>query len=161
MSKKKSNYPFNLVDNANEQIREYGYRIRILCDEDDGYYSVEILTVDENDHITDIYDFADNMFENELADCVDDAWGNVKIRVRNQKRDSLLHETIALLSADMFSDIYSPEDGLGYKETAAEIVSLAKRFEKELDWQGSDVETRDYILELEKFEDKIRTEKNL
>lgn len=74
------NYPFNLVCNANEDIRKYGYKIRILIDEDECYYSVEILTIDENGHIKDIYEFADNMFESKLADCVNDAWANVRKR---------------------------------------------------------------------------------
>ena len=78
----KENYPFDLVDMANKDIREYGYRLRILIDEDEWYYNVEILTVDENDQITDVYEFAENMFESELADCVNDAWSNVRTRER-------------------------------------------------------------------------------
>lgn len=31
---------------------------------------------------------------------------------------------------------------------------MADQFEKELDWQGDENEDRDYILELEKFEEK-------
>lgn len=155
----KENYPFDLVDMANKDIIEYGYRLRILVDEDEGCYSVQILTVDKDNHITETYDFADNMYVNELADCVNDAWANVRERVRNQKRDKWLHETIALLSADMFESLYSPDDGMGYSETASEIISLAERFEKELDWQGPDVDQRDYILELEKFENKILKER--
>lgn len=166
MSKKETEYPFNLVDKANEDISEYGYKLRILIDEDGWYYNVEILTVDENDQITDVYEFAENMFESELADCVNDAWANVKERVRmaeeekeKQKRDKLLHETIAILSADLFDYIYSPNNGIGSSETAAEIISLAEKFENELNWQGPDNETRDYILELDKFESKVLKER--
>lgn len=155
----KENYPFDLVDMANKDIIEYGYRLRILVDEDEGCYSVQILTVDKDNHITETYDFADNMYVNELADCVNDAWANVRERVRKQNRDKWLHETIAILSADMFESLYSPDDGMGYSETASEIISLAERFEKELDWQGPDVDQRDYILELEKFENKILKER--
>lgn len=44
--------------------------------------------------------------------------------------------------------------------TASEIVRLAKRFEEELNWQGED-DNRDYILELERFENKVLFEKGL
>ena len=79
--------------------------------------------------------------------------------MKNINRDKLLQETIALLSADLFEYIYSPDNGIGFSETAAEIISLAEKFEQELNWQGPDNETRDYILELDKFENKILKEK--
>lgn len=66
------------------------------------------------------------------------------------RREDLLHETIAQLSADIYKDVY--EHCESYTDTCETIVSLAKRFEKELNWQDND--ERDYILELEKFERK-------
>ena len=48
MSKKESEYPFNIVDTANDDIRKYGKEIQIVKDDDDGYYSIDILTIDEN-----------------------------------------------------------------------------------------------------------------
>lgn len=162
------NYPFNIVYKANEYIRKFGYKIRILLEEDGYFYSVEIVKIDENDNIIDIDVFAENMFENELEDCVNYAYANTKVRIKRakeekkkQEREKWLQETIALLSADLFTDIYSPDNGMGYSETVAEVISLAQRFDKELDWQGSDVEKRDYIIELEKFENKVRTERGL
>lgn len=71
-------YPFNLVDTANEDIRKYGKEIQIVLDENDGYYSIDILTIDKDGNIKDIETFAENMFEDELADCVNDAWANVR-----------------------------------------------------------------------------------
>ena len=47
MSKKETEYPFNLVDNANEDIQKYGKEIQIVQNVDDGYYSVDILTIDD------------------------------------------------------------------------------------------------------------------
>lgn len=82
MSKKVSEYPFNIVDTANDDIRKYGKEIQIVKDDDDGYYSIDILTIDENGNTKDIETFAENMFENELADCVNDAWANVRERER-------------------------------------------------------------------------------
>ena len=80
MSKKETEYTFNLVDNANEDIRKYGKEIQIVQNVDDGYYSVDILTIDDGGNTKDINTFAENMFENELADCVNDAWANVRKR---------------------------------------------------------------------------------
>lgn len=66
----------------------------------------------------------------------------------------LLQETICLLSADLYQKLYSPENGRGYQETARTIIDYANEFEKRLNWQG-DSDTRDYIFELEKFEEEI------
>ena len=70
----------------------------------------------------------------------------------------LLHETIAILSADIYQEIYDndEEHGGNYQETALYVIELAKKFEKELNWQHDD--QRDYIEELEKFEDKVLQE---
>ena len=78
----KSIYPFNLVDTANEDIRKYGKEIQIVRNEDDGYYSIDILTIDDGGNTKGINTFAENLFESELADCVSDAWANVWERER-------------------------------------------------------------------------------
>lgn len=78
----KSIYPFNLVDTANEDIRKYGKEIQIVRNEDDGYYSIDILTIDDGGNTKGINTFAENLFESELADCVNDAWSNVRTRER-------------------------------------------------------------------------------
>lgn len=68
-----------------------------------------------------------------------------------EKKQYLLCETIALLSADLYQDIYEKKEHWG--DAVEEIISLAEEFEKELDWQEYD--ERDYICELEKFEEKV------
>ena len=78
----KSTYPFNLVDNANEEIRQYGKEIQIVRNEDDGYYSIDILTIDEDGATKDTKTFAENLFENELPDFVTDALADVRKRER-------------------------------------------------------------------------------
>lgn len=62
---------------------------------------------------------------------------------------ALLHETIAQLSADIYNKVYNHCES--YTDTCNEIIRLAKKFEEELGWQGGS-DPRDYILELEKFE---------
>lgn len=76
------NYPFNLVDNANEDIRKYGKEIQIVRNADDGYYSIDIITNNEKGETQGIYTFAENLFEDELPDFVADAWANVRERER-------------------------------------------------------------------------------
>lgn len=71
--------------------------------------------------------------------------------VRNNKRkENLLLETIVQLSADIYKQVYDHCEC--YTEASAEIIRLARQFEKELNWKEDD--ERDYIIELEKFEDE-------
>lgn len=74
------------------------------------------------------------------------------------KQDRLLMETVAILSADIFAKIYANDDehGGNYQSTAQRVIELSRQFEKELNWQPDD--TRDYLDELEKFENKILAE---
>jgi hypothetical protein len=69
-------------------------------------------------------------------------------------RQRLLKETIVLLSADLYQDIYNKTGCWG--DAVDEIIGLAEEFEKELNWQEDD--ERDYIIELEKFEKKVLEE---
>jgi hypothetical protein len=159
MANKRNNWQ-ELLEMANKDVIKHDKRIDIHED-NEGYFSIAIITP-SNGHQ---FPFAENLFEYELDECINDAWANVRtqeIKAEEKKktleRDKLIQETIVLLSADLFNGIYSPDNGMGYCETAAEIISLAERFEKELDWQGED-DTRDYILELEKFENKVLKER--
>lgn len=72
---------------------------------------------------------------------------------KGEKDWSLLLESLVLLSADLYQRIYEQEDCYTYTEAASQIIDLAKKFEKELNWQEDD--ERDYIEELEKFEKKV------
>lgn len=67
----------------------------------------------------------------------------------------LRDETLILMSADLYQKIYNmSDDYMDYNRAARIVRVLADQFEKELDWQGDENEDRDYILELEKFEEK-------
>lgn len=65
----------------------------------------------------------------------------------------LLMETIVMLSADLFQEIYEKYET--WSDTCEEIIKLAKQFEEELDWDAN-CDKFDYIEELEKFEQKVR-----
>lgn len=75
-----------------------------------------------------------------------------------KNQDRLLLETVAILSADIFVNIYSNSDehGGSYQSAAQRVIELAIQFEKELNWQPDD--ERDYLEELEMFENKILAE---
>lgn len=66
----------------------------------------------------------------------------------------LLGETMVMMGADLFQTLYDMSDELDYTMTAAEIRDAAIEFEEQLDWKSDGSEERDYIEELEKFEQK-------
>lgn len=74
-------------------------------------------------------------------------------------KERLLQETIALLSSDLYSTMYQSDHFGGWGDVCDAIIEYAKRFEKELDWQDDD--ERDYMSELEAFENKVMKELNL
>lgn len=77
---------------------------------------------------------------------------------QRKKRDTMLKETIVLLAADIYTDIYDNVECHGWGEACDEIIRYAEQFEKELNWQEED--DRDYVVELEKFEKKVLDELN-
>lgn len=87
---------------------------------------------------------------------VDDiAYGHIdfitsEIVSKNKHKEELLLETIVQLSADIYKQVYDHCEC--YTEASAEIIRLAREFEKELNWKEDD--ERDYIIELEKFENE-------
>ena len=73
-------------------------------------------------------------------------------------KDRLLKESIVLLSADLYQTIYDHEHCGGWGDAIDTIISLAEKFENELNWK--DYEERDYLKELEKFEQKVINDLN-
>lgn len=69
-------------------------------------------------------------------------------------KQRLISESIVLLSADIYQDIYVKTGCWGY--AVDEIICLAEMFEDELGWEDDD--QRDYLLELEKFEKRVLSE---
>lgn len=71
------------------------------------------------------------------------------------KRDDfyLLGETMVMMGADLFQELYNMSDELDYNATAAEIRDAAIEFEEQLNWNREN-DDRDYLVELEKFEQK-------
>lgn len=66
------------------------------------------------------------------------------------KQTGLICETIVLLAADLYQKVYDKCEC--YTEACREIVRIANQFEEELNWVEND--ERDYIIELEKFEER-------
>lgn len=69
-------------------------------------------------------------------------------------KQRLISESIVLLSADIYQDIYGKTGCWG--DAVDEIIRLAEMFEDELGWEDDD--ERDYLLELEKFEKRVLSE---
>jgi len=66
---------------------------------------------------------------------------------------SRLAETFILLAADIYQEVYNMSEIYDYTTAARLVQEAAIRFEAELNWQGGN-EERDYIFELEKFEEE-------
>jgi hypothetical protein len=81
------------------------------------------------------------------------------LSMKKDRKERLLQETIVMLAADLYQTLYDRENGDGWGDVCSTIIYLAKRFERELDWQEYD--ERDYIDELQKFEDKVLKERGL
>lgn len=68
-----------LVDKANEDIKKYGKKIHFEKEfEDEDYYCVDILDINDEGEATGLVNFADNYFEHELPEVIQDAWDYVK-----------------------------------------------------------------------------------
>lgn len=82
---------------------------------------------------------------------------NTKKNKKNlaKRRDYLLKETIVMISADLFQDIYDSKGCNGFTDACDKIIHLAEEFEKKLNWTEN-VGKLDYIDELEKFENNVR-----
>lgn len=71
----------------------------------------------------------------------------------DSRRNYLLMETVAMLSADLYKSIYESIDG-SFGDVCQIIIDLATEFEDELNWvENSD--HLDYLVELNKFEEKV------
>ena len=76
-----------------------------------------------------------------------------EVRKAQEVNRYLMDETMILMADDIYKEVYS-FDYMDYNSAAAIVRDLAYKFERELDWKGNDAEERDYIVELEKFEER-------
>lgn len=65
-----------------------------------------------------------------------------------------LAETFILMANDIYQKIYDMSGVDGYDVAVRLLHNAAIRFERELNWQGGETEERDYIIEMEKFEER-------
>ena len=79
-----------------------------------------------------------------------------EIKTPTKDNTTMEKKTIVMLTADLWSEVYDRCECS--TEAASMLIGLAERFERELDWKGATEETRDYLTELAKFEDKVRSE---
>ena len=94
------------------------------------------------------FDVALEYGELELSDKESD-----KVIHTTSHEQTLRDETLILLSADIYNKVYGmSDDYLDYHATAMIVRELGDKFEKDLQWTEND--DRDYIFELEKFEEE-------
>lgn len=73
--------------------------------------------------------------------------------ILKEKDLNLLGETMVTMGADLFQTLYDMSDEMDYTMTACLIRDAAMEFEQELNWNKEN-DDRDYLIELEKFEQK-------
>ena len=78
-----------LLEMANDELKGLGVEIKVK-EKNGGYYDIDI--VEKNDNNTTSY--AENFYEDELADCISDAWSQAKIMVENKERRKALKDQL-------------------------------------------------------------------
>lgn len=79
----------------------------------------------------------------------------IRKRELDKQRDNLLKESIVMLSADLYQDIYDTDECDRFTDACETIIELAEEFEKRLNWIANG-DNLDYLEELEKFETSVR-----
>lgn len=74
--------------------------------------------------------------------------------ILKEKDLNLLGETMVTMGGDLFQTLYDMSDEMDYTMTACLIRDAAIEFEQELNWKGDGTDDRDYLIELEKFEER-------
>ena len=74
--------------------------------------------------------------------------------ILKEKDLKLLGETMVTMGGDLFQTLYDMSDEMDYTTTACLIRDAAIEFEQELNWKSDGSDDRDYLIELEKFEQK-------
>jgi hypothetical protein len=74
--------------------------------------------------------------------------------ILKEKDLNLLGETMVTMGGDLFQTLYDMSDEMDYTMTACLIRDAAIEFEQELNWKSDGSDDRDYLIELEKFEQK-------
>lgn len=101
-----------LLDIANADLIKNDKRIDVSKDENENFSVIITTPSDGHQEV-----FAENYYEDELRDVIDDAWVNIRCSIREAKerkkergKEWLHKETIAILSADIYESLYSPDD---------------------------------------------------
>ena len=81
--------------------------------------------------------------------------GRICERELAERRDYLLKESIVMLAADLYQDIYDNDGCDGFTDACETIIELAEEFERRLNWIANG-DNLDYLEELEKFETNVR-----
>lgn len=70
------------LEMANKDLKKYGMKIRVLNDPDEGVYSCDIHDGFE------WVNFADNYYENELGELVNDAWAHARAKAKAKGQEA-------------------------------------------------------------------------
>lgn len=81
-----------LLEMANDELKDLKMEIKVSKN-DDGFYAVDIIEWREDGTKEPTF-FAENFYEDELADCINDAWAHARIMARNNEERRALKEQL-------------------------------------------------------------------
>lgn len=151
-----------LLEQANEDLKKYNIWMKIS--EEDGFFTLYLMQGGKQP-----YTFAENYYENELCELINDAWAHARAKGKHEKRQEeykipaldrkmhLLGESIQEVTLAAWPVIYGDDNP--YDLSSMEVLETIRRWGWEFEnwWLGHTdewIETHDYIEEIVKFTDK-------
>ena len=127
-----------------------------LCEEEGEKYGTDVEEIHWDYKDYGVYDLSDGhwCYGYQIVSLVEEP--EPEEEPEEDDTDYKLHETLILMSADMYQDIYNMTEVGGYDVAVDLVRKAALRFEKKwAEMKANDKEDKlDYILELEKFEEE-------
>ena len=93
-----------LLELANKELRKENEVINVAPN-DDGYFDVSILTIAQDGTLLRADDFASNYMEDELGECVNDAWAHVRAKVMAEKPKVWLVKQLSNVDGQMLFNV--------------------------------------------------------
>ena len=151
-----------LLELANEDLKKYNIWMKIS--EEDGFFTLYLVQGGRQP-----YTFAENYYEDELCELINDAWAHARAKGKHEKRQEenkipaldrtmhLLCETIQEVTLVAWPIIYGPHNE--YDQDSREVLETIRRWGWEFEnwWLGHTdewIDNYDYIEEVEKFADR-------
>lgn len=139
-------YPFTLVNNANENLKQYGKEIQIVEHADEpGIYCLDVLDIDKDGNITGIDTYADNYDIDQLPELVNEAWAHVLVKVKAGNPKVWLVKQESMVDGQIHFNVVVCKD----EATAREVMAKEKEWIKNECIHFKDYDPNDEYLHIE------------